>query len=72
MIYWIIVDRDNPRIETAWTALGRLQLINTKEAGEGHLVQYFGRKRQEEKIVVPVSVEIVSETALGPIEEEEE
>ena len=72
MIKWMIVDKDKPTVETAWRSLGRLQLLDTKEAGETHLEKYFSRKRREEKTVVPVRIEIVSEAALEPTEPEEE
>ncbi len=68
---WIIVDEDKPTVATGWRNMGRLQLFDTKEDGEGGVVVHFGRQRQKEKTVVPVNIEIVSEAALGPTDPEE-
>lgn len=64
MIHWIIVDKDNPCIETAWRSEGRLLLVETKELATRNLELFFSRTRQEQKTIIPVQVEIVSETAL--------
>ncbi len=71
MLQWMIVDKEKPTFATAWRNMGRVQLFDTKEDGEGGVVLHFSRKRQEQKTVVPVRIEIVSEAMLGPINPEE-